>query len=406
MMLTRRYFLSIVTTIVAVSIFIPSSIRAETLGQPISIEDPSGHALDELHRALRLAEKGKGRARLTFYGDSHTSEDLYTGYLRSRLQQRFGDGGPGLVMPVHPFPCHGYRDVLVTHFGPWKTIRVKGRHRPRDAYGLAGYAIESSKSAWGRIELVNTKGRGSKVSHVDLFHLLQPRGGRVEVIIDGAKAQQFSTQATSVQSGVKRIERSGRLFEFRALGDGPVRLFGASLERSTTGVIVDAFGIPGSKGRDQLVWDTNVQRAQLDRIAPDLLVLEYGTNESGGDLQGMPRYEQDLRAVVKRLRAVRPNTSCLLMGPSEWPERRPNGSYRPRTRTVGIIEVQRRVARDMGCAFFDTLAFMGGPGSMVRWTAHDPPLALSDHVHFTDEGHRRLASALESALLEGLDSTR
>jgi lysophospholipase L1-like esterase len=309
-------------------------------------------------------------------------------------------------MPVHPFPCHDYRDVLVTHGGPWKTIRVKGRHRPRDAYGIAGYAVETTKSAWGRIDLVHSKGRGSSVSTVDIFHLRQPRGGSVEVLIDGVKAHQFSTRAQKRESGVERIITSGRSFELRAGGDGSVRLFGVSLERSVPGVIVDALGIPGAKGRDQLVWDADVQRAQLAKTSPDLVVLEYGTNESGGDLQGMPRYEQDLRAVVKRLRGLRPQASCLLMGPSEWPERRPDGSYHPRSRTKGITEVQRRVAADAGCGFFDTLLFMGGPGSMVRWVAQDPPLALSDHVHFTDEGHHRLAKVLETALLEGLDLAR
>jgi lysophospholipase L1-like esterase len=306
-------------------------------------------------------------------------------------------------MPIHPFPCHDYQDVLVGQLGLWKTIRVRGRHRPRDAYGLAGYAIETSKSTSGFIELLRTAGRGSAVTHLDVFYLGQPGGGRVEIIVDGVKVRQFSTGASSRGPGVSRIKRSGHRIELRTVGDGPVRLFGVSLERSNTGVVVDTFGIPGSKGRDQLVWDAEVQRAQLERIAPDLLVLEYGTNESGGDLQGMPRYEQDLRAVVKRLRSMRPHSSCLLMGPSEWPERRPNGSYRPRARTKSINDVQRRVARDEGCGFFDTLAFMGGPGSMIRWASHDPPLALSDHVHFTDEGHRRLARALETALLEGFD---
>lgn len=40
----------------------------------------------------------------------------------------------------------------------------------------------------------------------------------------------------------------------------------------------------------------------------------------------------------------------------------------------------------------------------VRWVAHLPPLALTDHVHFTDEGYRRLGDALERALLEGMGS--
>jgi len=379
----------------------PGQPRAEALGRAITLDDPSGHALDQLHAALRAARDGTGRARLTFYGDSHTSEDLYTGPLRHSLQRRFGDGGPGLVMPVHPFPCHDHSDVVISHEGPWSTVVVKGRHRPRDAYGPAGYAVESRAKAWGRVDLRANATKGSATVSTEVLSLDQPGGGHLEVLVDGRRASRLSTVAKTRQLGARRVEGASRRIEVRAEGDGPVRLFGLSLERDGPGVVVDALGIPGAKAREQLVWDEAVQRAALDRLAPDLVVLEYGTNESGGDLQAMPRYEQDLSAVVQRLRRLRPSASCLLVGPSEWPVRRANGTYGPRARTSEITEVQRRVAQAQGCAFFDTLAFMGGPGAMVQWVGHDPPLALTDHVHFTDEGYRRLALALESALLQG-----
>ena len=389
------------TLLLAVTL-VPGLGRAQELGVQVFVEDPGGEALHGLHQALRRAAKGEGRARLLFYGDSHTAEDQYTGFLRAALQRRFGDGGPGFVLPFVPFPCYAHRGLRLLGSGPWEVLRVKGRHRPRDAYGLAGVALRASRAATVGVEILPGSGGAEGIDRFEIFYLERPRGGSFEIHLDGRLVRRVSTASKVRAPAYETVEGSGRRLTLEALGDGPVRFFGVSLERGRGGVIVDALGVPGAKGRDQLPWDEGIQRAHLDRIEPDLIALEYGTNESGGDLQSMARYERDLRALLARLRRLRPETSCLLIGPSEWPERRSDGSYRHRARTSGILEVQRRVAPDFGCGFFDLLAFQGGPGSMVRWVGHEPPLALTDHVHFTDDGHRRLARVLETALLQGI----
>ena len=62
-----------------------------------------------------------------------------------------------------------------------------------------------------------------------------------------------------------------------------------------------------------------------------------------------------------------------------------------------IVELQRELAARHGCGFFDLVALQGGPGLMPRWVEAD--LALDDHVHFTDEGHRIIARILSRALM-------
>jgi lysophospholipase L1-like esterase len=188
------------------------------------------------------------------------------------------------------------------------------------------------------------------------------------------------------------------------MGDGPVRVFGVSLERMRPGVVVDAIGIPGACARDQIPSDPAIQAAHLRRISPDLVVLSYGTNESSSARYSMSLYERELRQVIARIQRALPQASCLLIGPSELPQRLDDGSWGARESTGQIIEIQRRIAREVGCGFFDQLAFMGGPGSMVRWVAHAPPLAREDYTHYTREGHQRLAEVLERALLEGLEA--
>ncbi len=388
-----------ITLVVALA---PDLALAEELGRQVFVEDPSGKALTGLHQALRRAKAGKGRARLLFYGDSHTAEDQYTGFLRMSLQKRFGDGGPGFVLPYPPFPHYAHQKLHLGGDGPWEVLWVRGRKRTRDRYGLAGVALRARKAAWARIDVPSQGPSGDEARRFVLFYGKGPRGGSFDLVVNGTLDRRVSTSSRTHETAYETGRGVLRRLEIRTAGDGPVRIFGVSVEHGDGGVIVDALGIPGGKGRDQLPWDEAVHRAHLEKIAPSLIALEYGTNESGGDLQSMQRYERDLRAVLSRLRRLQPETSCLLIGPSEWPERRPDGSYRHRSRTTGILGVQRRVAPDFECGFFDLLAFQGGPGSMVRWVNHDPPLALTDHVHFTDEGHQRLAQVFERALLHGM----
>ncbi len=378
--------------------------NAEELGRFVSIEDPGGKALSRFHDALRRAEKGKGRARILFYGDSHIARDRYPGIIRRELQERFGDGGSGFVPIVAPFTHYRHEDLVIAPLGDWKRLRILGRARPGPC-GVFGIAAEAEDEAVGFVRHKRRSGLGSRATHYDLFYLKQPGGGTMEVRIDGGEPRVIPTAGKSSRLGFELIKVRDGAHELRVrtLGKGPVRLFGASVERYRPGVIVDTLGIPGARARHQLPWSPSVQRAHLRRLAPDLFVLAYGTNESGSQRYPIKVYERDLRTLVERIKASLPRASCLLVGPSDLPEKQDDGTWAPRARTLEIAKIQRHIAAELGCGFFDTVAFMGGHGSMPAWVEHDPPLAREDYVHFTREGYERLAAVLGKALLEGYE---
>jgi lysophospholipase L1-like esterase len=145
-----------------------------------------------------------------------------------------------------------------------------------------------------------------------------------------------------------------------------------------------------------------VYREHLARRRPDLLMLAYGTNEIGDDDVPIELYESRLRRVLERARQVAAQASCLLIGPSDRPLRNDDGSFSDRPLTSAVIDVQRRLAREFGCGFFDLRRFMGGPMSMLSWVDAVPPLGSRDYVHFTAAGYERLAESLHASLLDGL----
>lgn len=388
-----------VTSLLAAGALIAGALAADapaqSFGEPIAIEDPSGHALDHLHTALRRAAAGQGRARMMFWGASHTAEDQFTGFLRQSWQRRFGDAGPGFVLPARPFALYDHREVAIAETGAWRVVRVRGRRRPPDRYGPAGFAIEAAHRAEAFVA------PREPVDRARVFFLEQAGGGRFEMQVGEGRPEVVRTRGDGVAS--RSIEPEGGVsrIAFRACGDGPVRLFGVSLERDAPGVIIDAMGVPGARLRDRLPWEDRAMRRQLAELEPDLIVLAYGTNEAGFTGRPLRRYRAEVDEAVRRARAAAPGASCLLIGPSDRPRREADGTFSDRPRTAQVIAIQRAAARRHGCGYFDLVAFQGGTLSMPRWVGAG--LALDDHVHFTEEGHEILARVLSRALLRGLD---
>jgi lysophospholipase L1-like esterase len=206
---------------------------------------------------------------------------------------------------------------------------------------------------------------------------------------------------------VYRTQDGPHSLKIRVRGNGPVRLFGVAVERERPGVMVDTLGINGARAAYQLLWDADLYREHLRRRDPDLVVLAYGTNESGDDGQPIEEYEADLRRVVARMKEAVPEASCLLIGPSDRPvqvmDDEAGASFEDRPRTGLVNATQAKVATELGCGYFDLVAFSGGPLSLVEWAASEPAMAQPDHIHYTARGYHRLGDVLHQALLEGYE---
>lgn len=375
------------------------------LAVPIPIEDPTGKSLAAFHAALARAQAGGGQARILFYGASHVASEVFTGVIRERLQARFGDAGAGFVLPAKPWRWHRHTRVDYERSSGLTAVRIKARS-PRDGiYGLAGVAFDASPARASRTNMRIAVGPGTPevTARIDLFYLEQPNGGRLALFLDGERMQTLETGAALSRAAYATFETSDghHHVELRTHGDGPVRIFGVVAERNLPGVVLDTLGIPGARARYHLHWDETVHREHLARRMPDLVVMAYGTNESGDDDVPIEDEEARIDATVRRIREAVPAASCLLVGPSDRPLANPDGGYEPRIRTELLIDAQRRVAATHGCGYFDLVEFMGGPLSMLRWTAAADPLGNPDLVHFTHRGYELFGAALYDALVSG-----
>ena len=103
----------------------------------------------------------------------------------------------------------------------------------------------------------------------------------------------------------------------------------------------------------------------------------------------------EIAAAIDGLRAAAPDADCLIAGPTDRVRR----DWLTDPRVVAIDEAQRRIAGELGCAFFSTLDAMGGPGSLRRWAFGNPQYARRDRVHLLARGYRKLGDTLVDQLL-------
>ncbi|MFT5430565.1 MAG: hypothetical protein ACI9OJ_001240, partial [Myxococcota bacterium] len=64
-----------------------------------------------------------------------------------------------------------------------------------------------------------------------------------------------------------------------------------------------------------------------------------------------------------------------------------------------VIASQRKLARELGCAFFDSAGATGGLGSSIRTQRTKKPLYYTDYAHLTPEGNKVLGTQTHRALM-------
>jgi len=405
-----RPFPGVLAAVALAILVVPASGRPSReaaihpLARPVALEDPSGTAMDTLGQALRRADRRQGTARIVVLGASHTAADHFTGFLRRALQRRYGDGGPGLLLPGRPWKGARH-DALELQASPgWQTVRPNRTVPDPDVlFGIAGAAVASSGAGeWLRVAPRDEPPPRARFDRVEVWSLGRPDGGTFEVRMGSRVLGTISTRSPDVRAlrwEMAGMRRPGPL-EIRALGDGEVRILGLVLDRRRPGVTMDALGVPGATFADRMAAPEDLLRETLRFRDPDLLVLAFGTNEAYDPDLDLEAYRTSLQAGLARLRAWAPRASCLVLGPGGLPRAPDPPGSPPGTRRGQITEFQRQAAREAGCAFFDLAALMGEEEGMDRWVAAS--LASRDRVHLTEAGYRVLGEALLRGLLDAV----
>jgi hypothetical protein len=370
---------------------------------PVAIVDET-HSLDKLFAVLARAERREPSAvaRILFFGDSVVASDFGTGTLRRLLDGRFGDAGHGFVLVANAWPQYFHNDVYRLADKGFHVSRIVGPRASDGLYGLGGVSFTASPGLRSRIGTAKTGDYGRNVSRFDIAYVAQPGGGTIEARVDGAVARAIETADTVKHAAFAEIKVPDGPHELELLvRNGNVRLFGVALERESPGVVLDALGIVGARIRTLDESDDANFAEALAWRKPSLLVFQFGANESGdGFAYSMPDYHRTMKEIIDKMAAAVPAAGCLVIGAMDR-ARKENDRLVTVPIIPHIVEEQRRVASEVGCAYYGTFEAMGGKGSMARWVAKG--YGAGDFTHPTSWGAEKLGKWIYSALLASYD---
>ncbi|HYW71166.1 MAG TPA: hypothetical protein VE961_09035, partial [Pyrinomonadaceae bacterium] len=97
-----------------------------------------------------------------------------------------------------------------------------------------------------------------------------------------------------------------------------------------------------------------------------------------------------------------PRASVLIVSPMDRGTHR-GGEIITLPSIPKIVEMQRRVAAETNCAFFDLFAAMGGEGTMAKWHEGKNHLVGGDLTHPNAAGADRIGELIYRALVDGYD---
>jgi lysophospholipase L1-like esterase len=357
--------------------------------------DPN-HELDHFYEAL-LNKGNDGVVRVVHFGDSPTTADLVTGDVRAMLQQDFGDAGTGFALIAKPWAWYNHRGLDMSA-SKWKIEIAGNSGSTRDGwFGLGGVTFTGTADTEAHWTLKDGEHR-----HAEVSYLARPNGGTFAFEADGQEVGQTDTASEEITSGFASFDlpEGSTKFTLRVVS-GQVRLFGVEF-RKGAGVLYSSLGVNGA-GVTMISrnFSTANLSAQLRHYAPDLVVLAYGTNESGYPKYVDSSWGDELHKAINRVREALPDTSILLMSPMDRGELNSTGDIVTTPALMRLVGREAMVAQESGTAFFNTFDAMGGEGTMGRWYAAQPRIVGADYIHPLPAGGKIVGGLLYHGLQTG-----
>ena len=429
---------------------------------PVPIETGEGNALGTFFLALANIESpaaetpGPPVVHIIHFGDSHVASDYWAGVMREKLQARFGDAGPGFVLPGRPWQTIRYAEAKSLDGQGWRTDGLRVGEND-GVVGLGGMSLESFREAnpasalasFSQFEILAAASPSTaclqvQVDDVDFHDLtshmehvipaapplapddLVPEPSSKSLGGGAADPPDPPAPLTPVQRNRKHRKTPPPRTPWRPwpanspldlldltnsppLAVGPhkisirsncgsnARLLGMELYNGSKGILYDTDGVNGARLTDLEKPLPALRRALFQQSHPALIIVSYGTNDIGMKGFAPSDYEERAFQILSRLKQDAGDASILVTGPTD------RGNPRKRSRAIiqaGQAALQpalRKAALRAGCAYWDQQAAMGGPGAMTGWVRAG--LAAHDYVHFSGLGYQKLADMLYDQLM-------
>jgi hypothetical protein len=361
-------------------------------------------ALDPFFDALNEIEQGKDQLyRVNHYGDSQIEGDRMTITLRNLFQKFFSGNGYGFIPFYDVTTPLGYERKLV---GSWNHYKVfGGQKHPQKKYGPGGtsfsYNGQGNPEPYQQIQ--EEKNNPSihlqlqkSFSEIGIWYGKGKTGSKVYIWSDSIKiaeaqlddSSQFRMIRIPLQQAVKNIQ-------CYFSGMSPV-LYGISLDPKR-GIQFDNFGLRGHSGDGIMTLQVESLQLMYQVLNTKLAIIQFGGNITPylKSEKTMAYMKEVYKNMYRHFKKALPEASVLVLSINDV-SRSVNGQYESYPNISEFRYIQRELAIESGCAFFDLYQFMGGHSSIALWNRKN--LAAKDG-HLTEESRELVSKELFKALM-------
>jgi lysophospholipase L1-like esterase len=357
-------------------------------------------ALDPFFAKLATMDTD-GKIRIMHYGDSQIEGDRITGFIRSKLQGRFGGKGMGLCNPVaiysqfsiiqensanwSRYSGFGFIDPNVKHnkYGPmiafnrFAPLTDSTWKQPSTKYSAS---LSFSKSTIGYSNTAQFKNVSIYYGNSKASVKITVKSGETVLATDSLKSGDglsiYTYKSSSYLDNIK--------FEFEGY-DSP-DFYSVSFE-DDKGIYIDNVALRGSSGTVFTTGNGALLGQVYANLDVDLFILQFGGNSVPyiQDKKSAQQFANYFYYQMTYLKSLVPDVCIIVIGPSDMSVKIKD-SYVTYPNLETIITEIKAATHKAGGVYWDMYKAMGGKNSMVAWVNSNPQMAGTDYTHFTPYG--------------------
>ena len=351
-----------------------------------------------LFEALEMAKEKK--VRIIHYGDSQIEEDRMSNYLRTALQDTFGGYGVGLLPAIQTIPTSSFGQKcsgVLPRYLVYGTQDMRMEERNYGPLGQTAMLTDTATFSFYRLNYSKTR------ANTKYFN-------KITILLDEVEGEVSATLSTKGRSETKKLNSHNGLITFN-LPDSSTRasifmkgkalVHGFMVDGDEAGVQFDNAAMRGCSGTIFTSINRESLRDYYTQNSVPMIIMQFGGNRvpyTKSD-KAIATYCEQLTRQIEYLRQVSPESIILFIGPSDM-STNINGQMETYPHLPKLINALRNMCLANNVAYWDLYKSMGGKNSMTNWVNMNPPLAGSDHIHFTYAGSNRASEMLWEGLME------
>lgn len=369
---------------------------------------PDGDGIIAIASAGPLRPKIVRRSAISILqlGDSHTAADFFTGVLRRMLQQRYGDGGTGYLIVGHPHVGVRSDNIKVIDTG-W-TYEALQKSTDTTDFALSGFnAVAEGEGK--SLTFVADHPLPSDIWEVEA--LRQPNGGSIDILVDGVVKRSVNLDGTTTEHLLISIPTKMYTQKLTIMTTKPGQVSIASIANynRSKGLIYHSVGFPGATIDVINKFDETILTAELRRLAPQIVVLSFGSNEGFNDNLDLNRYAKNYALAAAKIRYALPKATIIVIGPPDGARQAASSgpcAWTTPPKLNAVRDIQRELAREQNFVYWSWASIMPSECGAHQWAQKVPPLMAKDHLHFSRDGYRQSAEQFLGVLIPTIEKIR